>query len=150
MEYEKLVFCSFIVFARNMKFLSVAHFAFRKVLATLINALLTISHHVPKSLDGGMLSYIVQLDSSATFDRVSHSGLFFKLKWINEGGNILICRKFLSNRRQNVLPLSGSQSLHVCHGEVCWVHFCSLYIPAKCLSWWRTDFMLMEMTLNYW
>ena len=40
-----------------------------------------------------MESYIVQLDFSAAFDRVSHSGLF-KLKSIGVGGSVLsICRK---------------------------------------------------------
>ena len=39
------------------------------------DALLTISHHLQKSLDVGMESYIVQLDF-----RVSHSGLLLKLK----------------------------------------------------------------------
>ena len=45
------------------------------------------------SLDAGMESYIVQLDFSAAFDRVSHSGLSFKLKYIIVGGSVLsICR----------------------------------------------------------
>ena len=35
------------------------------------DALLTISHHLQKSLDAGMESYIVQLDFSAAFDRMS-------------------------------------------------------------------------------
>ena len=34
------------------------------------------------SLDTGMESYIVQLDFSAVFDGVSHSGLLFKLKYM--------------------------------------------------------------------
>ena len=47
--------------------------------------------------------YIVQLDFKAALDRLSHSGLLFKLKSIGEGGNVLsICREFLSNRRQRV------------------------------------------------
>ena len=51
-----------------------------------------------------MESYIVQLDFSAAFDRVSHSCLLFKLKSIAVGGSVLsICREFLSNRRQRVV-----------------------------------------------
>ena len=69
-----------------------------------MDALLTTSHHIQKSLDVGTESYIVQLDFSATFDRVSHSGLLFKLKSIFVGGSELsFCREFLSNRRQRVV-----------------------------------------------
>ena len=63
------------------------------------NALLTISH-LQKSFDTEMESYIVQLDFSAAFDRVSHSGFLFELKSIGVGGDVLsICREFFSNRR---------------------------------------------------
>ena len=61
------------------------------------DALLTISLHLQKSLDAGMESYIVQLDFSAAFNRVSHSGLCFKFKSIIIGGGLLsICIEFLS------------------------------------------------------
>ena len=75
------------------------------------DALLTISHHLQKSLDAGMESYIVQLDFSAAFDRVSRSGLLFKLKSIGVGGSVLsIWREFLSNRRQRVV-VDGATSV---------------------------------------
>ena len=41
------------------------------------DALLTISHHLQKSFDTGIESYIVLLDFSAAFDRVRHRGLLF-------------------------------------------------------------------------
>ena len=51
-----------------------------------------------------MESNIIQLDFSATFDRVSQSGLLFKLKSIGVGGSVLsICTEFLSDRRQRVV-----------------------------------------------
>ena len=51
-----------------------------------------------------MESYIVQLDFSAAFDRVTNSGLLFKLKSIGVGGSVLsICTRFLSDRRQRVV-----------------------------------------------
>ena len=56
-------------------------FAYRKGLGC-TDALLTISHHLQKSLNTLMESYIVQLDFSAAFDRVSHIALLFKLKSI--------------------------------------------------------------------
>ena len=51
-----------------------------------------------------MKSYIVGLDFSAAFDRVSHSGLLFKSKSIGVGGGVLsICREFLSYHSQRVV-----------------------------------------------
>ena len=51
-----------------------------------------------------MESYIVQLDFSAVFDRVSHSGPLFKLKSIGADGSVLsICMVFISNCRQRVV-----------------------------------------------
>ena len=48
--------------------------------------------------------YIVQLDFSTAFDRVSHVGLLFKLKSITVDGSVLsICMEFLSKRRQKVV-----------------------------------------------
>ena len=51
-----------------------------------------------------MESYIVQLDFTAAFNRVSHSGLLFKLKSIGVGGSVLpICTEFLSDCRQGIV-----------------------------------------------
>ena len=78
-----------------------AQFAHRKGLGC-ADALLSISHHLHKSPDAGRESYIVQLDFSAAIDRVSHSGLLFKLKYIGVGGSGLsICTEFISNHRQS-------------------------------------------------
>ena len=53
------------------------------------DAPLTISHYLQKSLDTGMESYIVQLDFNPAFDRVSLTGLLFKLKSIGVGRSVL-------------------------------------------------------------
>ena len=60
-----------------------------------MDVLLTISHHLQKSLDAGMLPYIVQLDFSAdAFDKVSRSGHLFKLKSVGVVGSVQsICKK---------------------------------------------------------
>ena len=80
-----------------------AQFACRKGLGC-TGARLAISHHLQKSLDAGMESYIVLLDYSAAFDTVSHSGLLFKLKSIGVGGSVVsICTEFHSDRRQRVV-----------------------------------------------
>ena len=75
-----------------MFFLPAAQCAYIKGLCS-TDTLLTIFHHLHKSLDAGIESYIVQLDFRADFDRVSYSGLFFKLKSIGVGGSVLsTCR----------------------------------------------------------
>ena len=91
-------------YTKNVFFcLLLSQFAYRKALGC-TDALLTISHHLQKSLGTGMESYIVQLDFSVTFDRVSHSALLLKLKSIGVGGSVQsICMEFLSNRRQRVV-----------------------------------------------
>ena len=64
--------------------------------------LLTIFHQFQKSLDAGMKSYIVQLDFSAAFERVSNSSLLLKFKYVGVGG-MSICTEFITNRRQRVV-----------------------------------------------
>ena len=76
-----------------MFFLPAAQFVYRKDLVC-TNALLTISHRLQKFLDTRRESYIVQLDFSATFDRVERTDLIFKLKSFGVGGSVLpICRE---------------------------------------------------------
>ena len=64
----------------------------------------TISHLLQISLAVGIVYHTVQLEFSAAFDRVSHSGLLFKLKSIGVGGSALsISAEFLSDHRQTVM-----------------------------------------------
>ena len=78
--------------------------------ASAVAALLTISHRLQKSLHTGMESYIVPLDFSAAFDRVSRSGLLFKLKSIGVGGSMLsIGIEFISDHKQRVV-VDGAES----------------------------------------
>ena len=80
---EKLVSHKFSNFCKKYVFYLLLNLLILKVCT---DALLTISHQFQKSLDTGMESYIVELDFIATFNRVSHSGLLFKLKSIGVGG----------------------------------------------------------------
>ena len=69
-----------------MYFFLAAQLAYIKGLGC-TDALLTISH-LQKSSDTGMESYMAQVDFSAVFERVSHSGLLFKFKYIFVGGSV--------------------------------------------------------------
>ena len=58
-----------------------------------------------------MESYIVQLDFSAAFDRVSHSGLSFKLKSFGVVGSVMsICTEFLSDDHRQRVVVDGAAS----------------------------------------
>ena len=102
-----------------------------------------------------MESYIVQLDFSAAFDRVSHSGLLFKLKTIGVGGSVLsICTEFLSDRRQGgVVDGATSEWIPIISGmpqrSVLGPLLFILY-TSECLSWLRTDILPMQITPRYW
>ena len=150
--YKRLFSRKLSSYCKKYCFLSAALFDSRKGLSC-TDALLTISHHLQKSIDAGMESNIDQLNFSEAFDRVSHCGLLFKLKSIVVGSSVLsICRVFL-NRRQRVVDDGGtnewSQSFQACHREVCWTLYCSSYIPANCFSWRGTDYMPMQMAPHY-
>ena len=86
--YENLVSHKLSSFWEKYDFLPVAQFTYRKGLGC-TDALLTISHHLQKSLDTGIESHIDQLDFNAAFGRVSHSCLLFKPKSIGVGGSVL-------------------------------------------------------------
>ena len=101
--YEKLISHKLSSFSDKYGLLPAAQSAYRNGLSC-NDALLTISHHIQKSLDAGMESYIVQLDFSGAFNRVSQSGLLFKLKSIGVGGSVLaICTEILSDRRRRIV-----------------------------------------------
>ena len=56
-----------------------------------------------------------------------------------------ICVEFLSDRRERVVVDSAASQW-----EVRWVLFHLFYIPAKGLSWLRTDYLPLRMTSHYW
>ena len=52
---------------------------------------------------------ILQLHFSAAIDRLSHSGILFKLKSIGVGGSVLsICTEFVFDRRQRVVVVGAA------------------------------------------
>ena len=122
--YEKLVSHKLSSFCEKIYFFPAAQYAYRKGLGC-TDALLTISHHLHKSLDTGMESYIVQLDFSDAFERLSHSGSLLVY--------VAMCCPSVGSSSPTaggeswfMVPLvSGSESFLVCHMKCVWVIFCS-------------------------
>ena len=63
------------------------------------DALLCVAHTLQNALEMGQEARIVQTDFSATFERVNHQGIIFKLCSVGVGGSVLsVLTQFLSNR----------------------------------------------------
>ena len=62
--------------------LPTTQFAYRKGLGT-CDALLCVSHTLQSALESGQEARIVQIDFSASFDRVNHQGILYRL--VSEG-----------------------------------------------------------------
>ena len=58
--------------------LPTTQFAYRKCLGT-CDALLSVPHTLQSALESGQEARIVQIDFGATFDRVNHLGILYKL-----------------------------------------------------------------------
>ena len=77
-------------------------FAYRKGLST-CDALLCVSHTLQSALESGQEARIIQIDFSATFERVNHQGILYKLCSVGIGSSVLyILTQFLSNRSQTL------------------------------------------------
>ena len=73
---------------------------FAKGLGT-CDALLCVAHTLQSALEMGQEVRIVQIDFSATFDRVNHQGILFKLCSARVLCPVLsVLTQFLSNRSQ--------------------------------------------------
>ena len=89
--FEKLVSHKLYSFLEKYSLLPAAQFAHRKGLGC-TDAILTISHHLQKSLDAATESYIIQLDFSAAFD--SDAKKVFFLVPFNFFLNLQICHLY--------------------------------------------------------
>ena len=97
--------------------LPTTQFASLKGLGT-CNDRLYVSHILQSTLKSGQEARILQIDFSASFDRVNHLGILYKLCSMGIGGSVLsILTQFLSNRLQHVMVVvCRSQLVNVVSG----------------------------------
>ena len=63
-----------------------------------------VSQTLQSALKSGQEPRIVQIDFSATYDRVNHQGILYKLCTVGIGGSVFsILTQFLSNTSQHVI-----------------------------------------------
>ena len=85
--------------------LPTTQFTYRKGLGT-CHALLCVAHTLQCALQMGQEARMVQIDFSATIDRVNHQGILFELCSVGVGGYVLsVLTQFLSSRSQYVVEL---------------------------------------------
>ena len=90
-------------FMECSRVLRTIQFAYWKGLGT-CDALLCVFHIPPRALESGQEARIMQIDSSAAFDRVNHQGILYKLCYVGiEGSMLSILTQFLSNQSQHVM-----------------------------------------------
>ena len=100
--FERLISLRFGRFLERTGVLSSHQYSYRKSLGK-CDALLDIVCAGQLELDMGGELALVQIDSSAAFERVNHRGLGFKLRETGVDGMILkVFQKFLSSRTQRV------------------------------------------------
>ena len=100
--FERLIALRFGRFLERSGVLPSHQYSYGKRLGT-CDALLDIVCAGQLELDKGGELALVQIDFSATFDRVNHGGLVFKLREAGVGGLILkVFQNFLSSRTQRV------------------------------------------------
>ena len=101
--FERLVSVRLGQFMERSGVLPTTQFAYRKGLGT-CDSLLCVSHTLQNALESGQEARIVQIDFSATFNRVNHLGILYKLCSVGIAGSVLsILTQFLSNRSQQVM-----------------------------------------------
>ena len=125
-------------------------FAYRKGLGT-CDALLCVSHSLQSALESGQEARIVQIDFIATFNRVNHKGILYRLCSVGIGGSVLsILVQFLSNRSQLVMvngcfsklvDLSGVPQL------LFRARYCSSCTLRTFFPFWKISWSVMLMTL---
>ena len=100
--FECLVLVRLGHFMEGRGVLPTTQFSYRKGLGT-CDALLCVAHTLQNALEMGQEPRIVQIDFSATFDRVNHQGILFKLCFEGVEGSVSVLTQFLSNRSQYVM-----------------------------------------------
>ena len=75
------------------------------------HALLCLSHTLQSALESGQEARVVQIDFNASFDRVNHLGILYKLCSVGIGGSVLsILTQFLTSNRSQQVMVDGCRS----------------------------------------
>ena len=139
--FEGLVSVCLGRFMERSGVLPTTQFAYQKGLGTCI-ALLCVSHTLQSALESGQEAEIVQIDSSAAFDRVNHLVILNELCSVGIGGSVLsILTPFLLNRSQHLM-VGGclSKLVNVVSGvpkEVFWARYCSSCTHRSFFPFWK-------------
>ena len=101
--FERLIFNKIFGFFIEDDLISQHQSGF-KLEGSCINQLLSITHKIYRSFDGGFDVSSVFLDISKAFDKLWHDGIIFKLKQNGISGNLSnLLSNFLRNRKQRVV-----------------------------------------------
>ena len=107
--FERLIFSEMFSFFLAKNLLAPNQSGFKPG-DSCMNQLLSITHEIYSSFDGGFEARSVFLDISKAFDKVWHEGIIFKLQQNGISDDLLnILSDFLRNRKQRV-TLNGQSS----------------------------------------
>ena len=137
-------------FMEHCGIIPTTQFAYRKGLGT-CDALLCVSHTLQSVLESGQEARIVQIKISATFDRVNHEGILYRLSSVGVGGSVLsVLTQFLSNRHSLFwcmdVAINWSTLCQECRRAVFWARCCSFCTPRNFFPFWRISFLVMLTT----
>lgn len=106
---EKIMYIRLEKFVTDNNIINNKQFGFRKRLST-IDAIADMTKHILKYIDAKYNTYGIFCDLSKAFDCVNHEILLSKLELYGiKGNDLLLCRSYLSARKQ-VVEIDGTKS----------------------------------------
>ena len=143
--FERLVSVCFGWFMERSGVLPTTLFAYRKGLVT-CDALLCVSHTLQSALESGQEARIVQINFSATFDRVNHLGILYKLCSVGIG----LYQIDHSKLWWVVVEVNWLMLYQECRRAVFWARYCSSCTRQSFFLFWKISWSVMLMTPLWW